>query len=58
MKITLYKGDFIDYKDYINGEYKTINCFELMLSHQFNIKNVDDIDSIDVEIDTDTIKTF
>ena len=58
MKITLYRGDFIDFKDIIDGKYQTINSFDLMLSHQFNIKDTDDIDSIDVDIDIDSVKTF
>jgi len=58
MRITLYRADFVDIKDTINGEYKTINSFDLMLKSQFNIKDTDDIDDIDVDIDIDTLKTF
>ena len=58
MKITLHRNDFIEIKDYYNGQYQTLNTFDLMLKSQFNINDTDDIDSIDVDIDTDTIKTF
>jgi len=56
MSITIYRGDFIDIKDHIDGEYKTINCFDLMLRSQFNIKDTDDIDSIDIQVSG--IKTY
>ena len=48
--ITIYRDDFKDIKDHIDGEYKTINCFDLMLMSQFNIKDTDDIDSIDIKV--------
>ena len=56
MIVTIHRGDFIDIKDHIDGEYKTINCFDLMLRSQFNIKNTDDIDSIDIQVSG--IKTY
>ena len=58
MTITLYRADFIDIKDTIDGEYKSISSFDLMLKSQFNIKDTDDIDNIDVDVDIDTLKTF
>ena len=56
MKITLYIDDFKDIKDYYQGKYQTLNCFDLMLKSQFDIKDTEDIDSIDIEVDD--IKTF
>ena len=39
MTITLYRADFIEIKDTIDGEYKSISSFDLMLKSQFNIKD-------------------
>ncbi len=58
MKITMYRDDFVEIKGTINGEYKTISSFDLMLKSQFNIKDTKDIDNIDIEVNIDTLKTF
>tara|TARA_R100001015_G_C4632564_1_gene196283 strand:+ start:3649 stop:3813 length:165 start_codon:yes stop_codon:yes gene_type:complete len=54
----MYRDDFVEIKGTINGEYKTISSFDLMLKSQFNIKDTKDIDNIDIEVNIDTLKTF
>ena len=61
MTITLFRADFKDHVEIIDGEYITLNSWELMLKQQLNIKDNDDIDdisSIDIDVDIDTLKTF
>ena len=59
MTITLFRADFKNHVEEIDGERITIDSWELMLKNQFNIKPSDNIiDSIDVDVDIDTLKTF
>ena len=51
MKVTIYRDDFKELKDYYEGKYQTLHCFDLMLMSEFGIKDTEDIDSIDVAVD-------
>ena len=46
--VTIYRSDFINIKDTINGEYKEFNTFDIMLTSQFGIGETDNINEIEI----------
>ena len=56
MKIIIYRDNFKQIKDHYQSKIYKINCFDYMLKNQFHIKDTEDINSIEIEVDN--IKTY